>query len=280
MDPKTIRSQINEVDKIDKCEGTNGGELKALSSDTASLMQEVRQMCSRLSLRDRNAAELNTLLNNPHLEALLEAHDNVAAKDFDDVDLEESYEMEVLSSDSSCSPVSAIRIVCLRKSDNEPLGMTVCVEDDIVVIARILAGGLIDKQKLLNVGDAIIEVNGQEVHTPEQLQEQIRKSKGSVTFKVSPAARDAQPAVRKCYMRALFTYDPMEDTLLPCREIGLPFKQGDVLEILNQDDLNWWQARLVDCSSGNPGSKLFTKLFILIACFNLHNWSLLLQFKS
>jgi hypothetical protein len=46
-------------------------------------------------------------------------------------------------------------------------------------------------------------------------------------------------------MRALFNYNPEEDTLLPCAEIGLAFHQGDVLEIVDQSDPNWWQARIV-----------------------------------
>jgi len=32
-------------------------------------------------------------------------------------------------------------------------------------------------------------------------------------------------------MRALFDYDPMEDTLIPCKEIGLTFKHGDILQV-------------------------------------------------
>lgn len=32
-------------------------------------------------------------------------------------------------------------------------------------------------------------------------------------------------------MRALFDYDPKEDTLLPCKEIGLEFKKGDILQV-------------------------------------------------
>lgn len=35
----------------------------------------------------------------------------------------------------------------------------------------------------------------------------------------------------QCYMRALFDYDPMEDTLIPCKEIGLTFKHGDILQV-------------------------------------------------
>lgn len=32
-------------------------------------------------------------------------------------------------------------------------------------------------------------------------------------------------------MRALFDYEPEEDTLLPCKEIGLPFQYGDILQV-------------------------------------------------
>lgn len=53
-------------------------------------------------------------------------------------------------------------------------------------------------------------------------------------------------------MRALYDYDPSEDTLLPCREIGLEFKSGDVLQIVDQRDPNWWQARLADGEPDRP----------------------------
>jgi len=32
-------------------------------------------------------------------------------------------------------------------------------------------------------------------------------------------------------MRALFSYDPAEDSLLPCKEIGLTFRHGDILQV-------------------------------------------------
>ena len=44
------------------------------------------------------------------------------------------------------------------------------------------------------------------------------------------------------YMRARFNYDPMKDRLLPCKEAGLPFEIGDVLEIVSSEDPNWWQV--------------------------------------
>ena len=43
-------------------------------------------------------------------------------------------------------------------------------------------------------------------------------------------------------MRSLFSYDPSVDRHHPCQEAGLRFDAGTVLEIVNQDDPNWWQA--------------------------------------
>jgi len=34
----------------------------------------------------------------------------------------------------------------------------------------------------------------------------------------------------------------MEDGYIPCRDLGLPFSRGDILEIINHDDPNWWQV--------------------------------------
>lgn len=56
-----------------------------------------------------------------------------------------------------------------------------------LVIARIIEGGMIEKQGLLHVGDVILEVNGAPVSTPEDLQTEIAKTKDHVTLKVGNA---------------------------------------------------------------------------------------------
>lgn len=60
-------------------------------------------------------------------------------------------------------------------------------DNDNLVIARILEGGMIEKQGLLHIGDVILEVNGTVVKTPEDLQVEVAKSKDSVTLKVGNA---------------------------------------------------------------------------------------------
>lgn len=44
------------------------------------------------------------------------------------------------------------------------------------------------------------------------------------------------------FVKAHFDYDPVTDNLIPCKEAGLKFVAGDLLQIVNQDDPNWWQV--------------------------------------
>lgn len=45
------------------------------------------------------------------------------------------------------------------------------------------------------------------------------------------------------FVKCHFDYDPATDSLIPCKEAGLKFMAGDLLQIVNQDDPNWWQVR-------------------------------------
>ena len=42
------------------------------------------------------------------------------------------------------------------------------------------------------------------------------------------------------------SYDPKDDPHHPCPEAGLILEQGVVLRVVDQDDLEWWQAIRVD----------------------------------
>lgn len=47
------------------------------------------------------------------------------------------------------------------------------------------------------------------------------------------------------YVQPHFDYNPANDNLIPCREAGLAFKRGDILQIVNREDPNWWQVWLL-----------------------------------
>ena len=81
----------------------------------------------------------------------------------------------------------AIKMVGIRKNPGEALGLTVELDEfNQLTVARILAGGMIDRQGLLSPGDVILEVNGVAVRSPEELQLEISRAKESVTLKIGP----------------------------------------------------------------------------------------------
>jgi len=158
--------------------------------------------------------------------------------------------------------------VTVKKAQGEPLGLTVKMEGDCVMVSRILDGGLIDRTGQIDLGDIVVEVGGAPIHTVDDLMYQISQSGNKITFLVKKTppedlkklAISQTPSLRKamnqnanpeqkvlCYVKALFNYDPKEDNIHPCAEIGLMFFMGDILAIVNQDDPNWWQARLAEC---------------------------------
>ena len=46
----------------------------------------------------------------------------------------------------------------------------------------------------------------------------------------------------QAFVKCHFDYDPSHDNLIPCKEAGLSFARADILQIFNQEDLNWWQV--------------------------------------
>ena len=64
---------------------------------------------------------------------------------------------------------------------------------------------------------------------------------GDIHLKIIPSYREQTPA-GQVYVKAHFNYDPRTDNMIPCKEAGLKFNEGDILQIVNQDDPNWWQV--------------------------------------
>uniref|UniRef100_A0ABM5GP14 Protein PALS2 isoform X2 n=1 Tax=Pogona vitticeps TaxID=103695 RepID=A0ABM5GP14_9SAUR len=51
--------------------------------------------------------------------------------------------------------------------------------------------------------------------------------------------RAGEPLV---FVKCHFDYNPYNDNLIPCKEAGLKFSRGEILQIVNREDPNWWQA--------------------------------------
>lgn len=54
-------------------------------------------------------------------------------------------------------------------------------------------------------------------------------------------------------MRAQFEYDPAKDDLIPCKEAGIRFRVGDIIQIISKDDHNWWQGKLENTKNATAG---------------------------
>ncbi|TMS15494.1 MAGUK p55 subfamily member 3 [Larimichthys crocea] len=126
----------------------------------------------------------------------------------------------------------------------------------MVIVARIMRGGAADRSGLVHVGDELREVNGVSVinKRPDEISQLLSQSQGSITLKIIPAIKEEDRLKEsKVYMRALFDYIPLEDKATPCQEAGLPFKRGDILQVVTQDDPTWWQAKRVGDSNLRAG---------------------------
>uniref|UniRef100_A0A0A9ZCB4 MAGUK p55 subfamily member 7 n=2 Tax=Lygus hesperus TaxID=30085 RepID=A0A0A9ZCB4_LYGHE len=218
-----------------------------LSSSMQVALEVLELIMPRLEISE-NCKELFELLQVPHLQGLMCAHDAVAQKDYFPrlpeipLDVEEDEE--------------TIKIVQLVKS-NEPLtgaqsaepivGATIKADEDTgkIVIARVMHGGAADRSGLIHIGDEVIEVNNINVEgkTPNDVLTILQKSEGTITFKLIPADGRGGPRESKVRVRAHFDYIASSDPYIPCKEAGLDFLKGDVLHIVSQDDAYWWQAR-------------------------------------
>ncbi|XP_050930473.1 MAGUK p55 subfamily member 4 [Lates calcarifer] len=203
-----------------------------LSHEIMTVIQNVRHPSAE-------ARELYSLLSSPHIQALLSSHDSVAQSDYGPVlpplpnELPEDEE--------------AMRIVCLVKN-NQPLGATIRRDEETgeIYIARVIHGGLADRSGLLHPGDLLVEVNGSPVVglEPEQVIQILINSQGTILFKVIPNSTHSSSSSQKLvYMKAMVDYCPLQDSSIPCPNAGMAFSRGDLLEVVDQSDGQWWQAR-------------------------------------
>uniref|UniRef100_A0A8C9CBH4 MAGUK p55 subfamily member 4 n=1 Tax=Phocoena sinus TaxID=42100 RepID=A0A8C9CBH4_PHOSS len=202
--------------------------------------------------------ELRQILQAPHLKALLSAHDTVAQKDFEPL-------LPPLP-DNIPESEEAMRIVCMVKNQ-QPLGATIKRHEMTgdILVARVIHGGLAERSGLLYAGDKLVEVNGVSVEglDPEQVIHILAMSRGTIIFKVVPVSDPPVNSQKMVYVRAMTEYWPQEDPAIPCMDAGLPFQKGDILQIVDQNDALWWQARKISdlgtCAGLIPSTHLLKR---------------------
>ncbi|XP_052462306.1 peripheral plasma membrane protein CASK isoform X11 [Carassius gibelio] len=264
------------LELYDKINTKSSQQIRNPTSDAVQRAKEVLEEISCYS-ENADAKELRRILTQPHFMALLQTHDVVAHEVYSDEALRVTPPptSPYLNGDSPVSMngdmdienVTRVRLVQFQKNTDEPMGITLKMNDlNHCIVARIMHGGMIHKQGTLHVGDEIREINGISVanQTVEQLQKMLREMRGSITFKIVPSYRiqqsscedlpsTIQPKGRQIFVRAQFEYDPMKDDLIPCKEAGIRFRVGDIIQIISKDDHNWWQGKLENTKNGTAG---------------------------
>ncbi|XP_076172773.1 peripheral plasma membrane protein CASK isoform X3 [Ptiloglossa arizonensis] len=234
--------------------------------EVEELLREIEHSAKR-KIDRADLRELYELLVQPHMRALLQAHDVAGHEVYGEEAtrvtpppllpyLNGGDELEGQNGDLDLENVTRVRLVQFQKNTDEPMGITLKMnEDGKCVVARIMHGGMIHRQATLHVGDEIREINGIPVanQSVNALQKILREARGSVTFKIVPSYRSAPPPCEvQIFVRAQFDYDPLEDELIPCAQAGIAFKTGDILQIISKDDHYWWQAQK-DNAAGSAG---------------------------
>uniref|UniRef100_A0A8C2K8F2 Calcium/calmodulin-dependent serine protein kinase b n=1 Tax=Cyprinus carpio TaxID=7962 RepID=A0A8C2K8F2_CYPCA len=287
------------LDLYDKINTRSSPQIRNPASDAVQRAKEVLEMLSCYP-ENMEAKELKRILTQPHFMALLQTHDVVAHEVYSDEALRvtppptspylNGDSPESINGDMDLENVTRVRLVQFQKNTDEPMGITLKMNDlNHCIVARIMHGGMIHRQGTLHVGDEIREINGISVanQTVEQLQKMLREMRGSITFKIVPSYRSQslscdkespdlprqspanghssitssildlpstiQPKGRQIYVRAQFEYDPAKDDLIPCKEAGIRFRVGDIIQIISKDDHNWWQGKLENTKNGTAG---------------------------
>ncbi|XP_056088928.1 peripheral plasma membrane protein CASK isoform X20 [Rhinichthys klamathensis goyatoka] len=275
------------LDLYDKINTKSSPQIRNPASDAVSRAKEVLEEISCYP-ENADAKELRRILSQPHFMALLQTHDVVAHEVYSDEALRvtppptspylNGDSPESTNGDMDIENVTRVRLVQFQKNTDEPMGITLKMNDlNHCIVARIMHGGMIHRQGTLHIGDEIREINGISVanQTVEQLQKMLREMRGSITFKIVPSYRTHQSSCEKespstsrqspanghsslnssilIYVRAQFEYDPAKDDLIPCKEAGIRFRVGDIIQIINKDDHNWWQGKLENTKNGTAG---------------------------
>ncbi|XP_045067568.1 peripheral plasma membrane protein CASK-like isoform X15 [Coregonus clupeaformis] len=264
------------LDLYDKINTKSSAQIRNPPSNTVQRAKEVLEEISCYP-ENHDAKELRRILTQPHFMALLQAHDVVAHEVYSDEALRvtppptspylNGESPESTNGDMDLENVTRVRLVQFQKNTDEPMGITLKMNDlNHCIVARIMHGGMIHRQGTLHVGDEIREINSISVanQTVEQLQRMLKEMRGSITFKIVPSYRTQgsscedlpstiQPKGRQIYVRAQFEYDPSRDDLIPCKEAGIPFRVGDIIQIISKDDHNWWQGKLENTKNSTAG---------------------------
>ncbi|KAJ8253042.1 hypothetical protein GJAV_G00208490 [Gymnothorax javanicus] len=276
------------LDLYDKINTKSSPQIRNPPSDAVQRAKEVLEEISCYP-ENNEAKELRRILTQPHFMALLQTHDVVAHEVYSDEALRVTPPptSPYLNGDS---PESANgyhfedeRSEPLHRGPNHARGMihrqgTLHVGDEIREINGIsVANQTVEQlQKMLRemrgsitfkiVPSYRTQSMSSEKESPSASRQSPANGHTSIASSILDLPATIQPKGRqisrptikdkmplKIYVRAQFEYDPAKDDLIPCKEAGIRFRVGDIIQIISKDDHNWWQGKLENTKNGTAG---------------------------
>ncbi|MGH0127353.1 UNVERIFIED_CONTAM: hypothetical protein FKN15_039383 [Acipenser sinensis] len=242
------------LDLYDKINTKSSPQIRNPTSDAVQRAKEVLEEISCYP-ENTDAKELKRILTQPHFMALLQTHDVVAHEVYSDDALRvtppptspylNGDSPESANGDMDLENVTRVRLVQFQKNTDEPMGITLKMNElNHCIVARIMHGGMIHRQGTQCTADFNTSCFSSFLKQ--------REMRGSITFKIVPSYRN-QSSSCEIYVRAQFEYDPAKDDLIPCKEAGIKFLVGDIIQIISKDDHNWWQGKLENAKNGTAG---------------------------
>jgi len=252
---KLAESPVNDLYEV----------LKKLQSSPIKF--EVQPLVEELKSQSEDNSDVRDLLEvieRCHLKSLISCHDMIAIHD---------YGLPKFNADdeSVCSEEDQVsmKVVRMVKTD-EPLGATISYDrsEENIIVARILHGGMADKEGIIHADDVINEINGKSTQgmTPSDVTKILSQHRGALVLKLIPRSNkmniskvDEEEEQDKTHIKTNFAFDPLKDNLIPCKKVGLSFERGDILCVQSKDDIAWWQATKVQGDILNTKEEVKTK---------------------
>uniref|UniRef100_A0A673J3A1 Peripheral plasma membrane protein CASK-like n=1 Tax=Sinocyclocheilus rhinocerous TaxID=307959 RepID=A0A673J3A1_9TELE len=243
-----VLDSLEEIHLYDKINTRSSPQIRNPASDA---VQRAKEVLETLSCYPENmeAKELKRILTQPHFMALLQTHDVVAHEVYSDEALRvtppptspylNGDSPESVNGDMDLENVTRVRLVQFQKNTDEPMGITLKMNElNHCIVARIMHGGMIHRQ-----GTAVsVSVSVSVCLSVSLLVEVVNLIFLTLTR-----------VFLQIYVRAQFEYDPAKDDLIPCKEAGVRFRVGDIIQIISKDDHNWWQGKLENTKNGTAG---------------------------
>ena len=205
-----------------------------------------------------------TLLRRAEIQSLLNVFDNVLKLNCYPSALPEHEKPTEtnLESDPVLSNEQSTRLVEIDKTE-QPLGVTISRNDSGEIhITRLIVGGLAVTSQRFQINDRILEINHQPItgHSLDYICSLMSNTIGSIQFLLASPPNPNSTSYQTFHVRALYDYDPLKDSFMPCKELAFAFQRGDILRIVAREEnlskSNWWQAYRENLSESSTDSSL------------------------